>query len=37
VIDATADERVRLRMEELQAKAGVTVVRTEMFHEGRLA
>lgn len=36
VIDATADERVRVRMEELQAQSDCTVVRTEMFHEGRL-
>jgi proteasome lid subunit RPN8/RPN11 len=36
VIDATADERVRLRMDELREAVDVTVVRTEMFHEGRL-
>lgn len=36
VIDATADERVRQRMDELRANAGATVVRAEMMHEGRL-
>lgn len=36
VIDATADERVRQRMDELRTKAEVTIVRSEMFHEGRL-
>lgn len=36
VIDATADERVRIRMDELRQRTPVTVVRCEMFHEGRL-
>lgn len=36
VIDATADERVRLRLDELRGKASLSVIRTEMFHEGRL-
>lgn len=36
VIDATADERVRQRMDELRTKADVTIVRSEMFHDGRL-
>jgi molybdopterin/thiamine biosynthesis adenylyltransferase len=36
VIDATADERVRLRMDELRSHVRVTIVRTEMFHEGQL-
>lgn len=36
VIDATADERVRLKMDEVRDGAALTVVRTEMFHEGRL-
>lgn len=36
VVDATADERVRLRIDELREKIDLTVVRTEMFHEGRL-
>ncbi|OWK32333.1 thiamine biosynthesis protein ThiF [Sphingomonas mucosissima] len=36
VIDATADERVRLRMDELSASPETTVIRTEMFHQGRL-
>jgi proteasome lid subunit RPN8/RPN11 len=36
VVDATADERVRLRMDRLRAATDVTVVRTEMLHEGRL-
>jgi molybdopterin/thiamine biosynthesis adenylyltransferase len=36
VIDATADERVRLRMDDLREVSGSTIVRTEMFHEGRL-
>jgi hypothetical protein len=36
IIDATADERVRLRMDELRAATDTTIIRTEMFHEGRL-
>lgn len=36
LIDATADERVRQRIDELRAYTKVDVVRTEMFHEGRL-
>jgi hypothetical protein len=36
VVDATADERVRLRIDELREKIDFTAVRTEMFHEGRL-
>ena len=36
VVDATADERVRLRMDELRAASDVTIVRTEMLHSGRL-
>lgn len=36
VIDASADEQVRLRMDELRGSADVTIVRTEMFHQGRL-
>jgi hypothetical protein len=36
VVDATADERVRCRMDELRAKTDVTIVRTEMLHDGRL-
>jgi hypothetical protein len=36
VVDTTADERVRLRLDELRDKVDITVVRTEMFHEGRL-
>ena len=36
VIDATADERVRLRMDELRAGTDETIIRAEMFHEGRL-
>jgi hypothetical protein len=36
LIDATADERVRLRMDELRNSAPETLIRTEMFHEGRL-
>jgi hypothetical protein len=35
VIDATADEQVRLRMDELRGSANATIVRTEIFHEGR--
>lgn len=36
VIDATADEQVRLRMDELRGSTEATIVRTEMYHEGRL-
>jgi hypothetical protein len=36
VIDATADERVRLRMDELRLASAETIIRSEMFHEGRL-
>ena len=36
VIDASADEQVRLRMDELRGSADATIVRTEMFHQGRL-
>jgi hypothetical protein len=36
VVDATADERVRLRMDDLRQASDSTMVRTEMFHEGRL-
>jgi hypothetical protein len=36
VIDATADERVRLRMDELRANSEETIIRAEMFNEGRL-
>ena len=36
VIDASADEQVRLRMDELRGSAGATIVRTEIFHQGRL-
>jgi hypothetical protein len=36
VIDATADERVRLRMDELRTASDATIIRSEMFHEGRL-
>lgn len=36
VIDASADEQVRLRMDELRGSAHATIVRTEMFHQGRL-
>jgi hypothetical protein len=36
VIDATADERVRLCLDDLKGQTDLTVVRTEMFHEGRL-
>lgn len=36
IVDATADERVRLRIDELRAKSPGAVVRSEIFHEGRL-
>ena len=36
VIDATADERVRLRLDELRDASNVKIVRAEMFNEGRL-
>lgn len=36
LIDATADERVRQRIDELRSDVAVDVVRSEMFHEGRL-
>lgn len=36
IVDATADERVRLRMDQLRASTPETLIRTEMFHEGRL-
>lgn len=36
VIDATADERVRMRMDELRPGIDETMVRSEIFHEGRL-
>lgn len=36
VIDATADERIRMRMDELREGTDITVIRTEMFHQGRL-
>lgn len=36
LIDATADERVRVRVDDLHGQGNVAVVRTEMFHEGRL-
>lgn len=36
VIDATADERVRIKMDELKLGSGDTIIRTEMFHDGRL-
>jgi hypothetical protein len=36
VIDATADEQVRLRMDELRGSAEATIIRTEMFHQGQL-
>ncbi|HEX5259617.1 MAG TPA: ThiF family adenylyltransferase [Sphingomicrobium sp.] len=36
VIDATADERVRVKMDELRADFDRPIIRTEMFHLGRL-
>lgn len=36
VIDATADEQVRLRMDELRMSSDATIIRGEMFHGGRL-
>ncbi|MEI9927849.1 MAG: hypothetical protein WDN44_09230 [Sphingomonas sp.] len=36
LIDATADELVRKKLDDVRSRAAVTVVRTEMFHEGRL-
>ena len=36
VIDATADERMRMCMDELRDGTDITIIRTEMFHEGRL-
>ena len=36
VIDATADESVRLKLDDLRNHCGTALVRAEMFHEGRL-
>lgn len=36
IVDATADERVRMRMDEVRAGSADTIVRTEIFHQGRL-
>jgi hypothetical protein len=36
VIDATADELVRKKLDDARSAASVTIVRTEMFHDGRL-
>jgi hypothetical protein len=36
IVDATADEQVRLRMDELRGSSDDTIIRTEMFNEGRL-
>lgn len=36
IIDTSADERVRVRMDEIHATGKNTIVRSEMFDEGRL-
>ncbi len=36
VVDASADERVRLKLDELRSHRDMALVRAEMFHEGRL-
>ena len=36
VVDATADEAVRLRMDDLRRAGAGVLIRTEMFHAGRL-
>lgn len=36
VVDATADERVRIQMDELRTTTELTIIRSEIFHEGRL-
>jgi hypothetical protein len=36
VLDMTADEQIRLRMDALRDRSRVTVIRSEIFHEGRL-
>ncbi len=36
VVDATADERVRLALDHPEARGHGSIIRSEMFHEGRL-